>query len=222
MKRLGLLAGMLVLLQPAFALEARDLRGLQVELLPLDEPVQVQGVSLQLRVASGPDVQRLAARIEQRWRAQGSVVQRHDTHAWQVVARLDRGRNEVIQWRGTGAAAQLLHSSVDVTRPPAPPVPAAITLPARCAWLRVINGGAGHSTFEQRTASCALRAERVIAAAGAALRAQGWVVEAAGVDALRAVRAGAEGLLRVSPDQQGEGSTLAWLGLRSATAGQPR
>ncbi len=215
MKAIAALLLLCCVARSAGALESRDVRGLQVTLEAIAEPVQVDGVSMRLQVATGPDVQRLAARIEQRWRAEGSVVERQQAASWQVRARLERGRNEVIQWRGAGDAAQLLHSTVDVMRAPATAAPPPFALPAGCTWLRSVRGAAGRERFEQRTATCGMSAERVITSLHGLLSAQGWTIEHAGPDGARLMHAGSEGLLRVTAGEGVGRSTLAWLGLRT-------
>lgn len=201
------------LAMPSPALEPRDARGLSVVVERIPESVLVDGLGVRIQTATGADVPQLAARIAQRWRREGSQLHQSRQAAWQLLARLEDGHSEVIQWRGSGTSAQLLHSVVDAMRAPARPTAAPFTLPSHCAWGRVIEGEAGAKSYEQRTGWCRADASHVLAALRQRLPAQGWSLEGEGM-ALQLSRAGSAGELIVGPDPAREGSAVVWVATR--------
>lgn len=201
----------LLLVADAAAMEQSDLAGLRVALQPIAEAVNVDGVPLQVRTATGRDVERLAGRIEARWRAEGSVVQAHEVAGWKVRSRFEDGRSEVLQWKGEDDAAQLLHSTLDAMRAPAKATRPPFRLPRSCAWGRVISGNAGPGSYEQRTAICAEGTAAVIRALRSRLEAQGWSVMHAAGGSLELARQGSGARLVVAPGPQDGQSTVVWL-----------
>lgn len=198
----------------SLALEARDVRGLDVVLEPIPEPVRVDGLGLHIRVASGADVPRLATRIEQRWRADGSVLQHHTQGPWKLVSRLVDGRSEVIQWHAGEASARLLHSVVDVMQAPARPTSGPFLLPPRCAWGRVVEGVAGPHAYVQQTARCRGSPASLQSALSLRLGAQGWKVKGGSGPTFEVVRAGVEAQLIVTAGTMPDESALIWLSAR--------
>lgn len=199
---------------PSVALEARDVRGLDVVLEPIPEPVLVDGLGMHIRVASGADVPRLAARIEQRWRTDGSVLRHHTQGPWKLVSRLVDGRSEVIQWHAGATSARLLHSVVDVMQAPARPTSGPFMLPPRCAWGRVVEGVAGPHAYVQQTARCQGSPASLQAALPLRLGAQGWKVKGGSGPTLQVARAGVEAQLIVAAGTMPDESALVWLSAR--------
>src|SRR5690606_21655485 len=93
----------LVPAQEISAIEARDVRGLDVAVERIDEPVIVDGVQLRIQRAQGVDVHQLASRIGQRWQVEGGTQRRLQQQGWQMLARWQDGRSDLIQWRGEGS-----------------------------------------------------------------------------------------------------------------------
>jgi hypothetical protein len=195
----------------AAAMERVDLGGLRVSVVPVPGVVNVDGVAMQLSMATGRDVERLAARIEARWRAEGSLVQRHQAAGWQVLSRLEQGRSEVVQWTGDGASARLLHSKLDAMRAPTAPAAPPFRLPAACAWGRVISGTAESGPYEQRTAICGVSPAASLRSLRERLAAQHWVVLRESDMNLEVARAGTEARLVVAPGPGAQQSTVVWL-----------
>jgi len=198
----------------ATGLEARDTRGLSLMVERIAEDIRVDGLTMQVHSATGRDVAELAARIEARWRAEGSVVQSAQSR-WQMLSRFERGRSELIQWRGEGPSAQLLHSILDTTRPAARPASEPFTLPLHCAWGRVIEGRAGLGSFEQRTGRCSNSSGTVFAAVQRSLATQGWNVSRASGTALELARDGIEGRLFITQDAGDAATAVVWIARRA-------
>jgi hypothetical protein len=195
----------------AGAMERADLIGLAVTVIPIEEPVHVEGVAMRVSMVTGPDVGRLVARIEARWRGEHSVVQRHEVAGWQVLSRFGQGWNEVVQWRGEADSARLLHSRLDAMRPPSSVAPP-FRLPPSCAWGGVVSGRAESGGYEQRTAICADPPREAAWRVRERLLAQGWSVRGTGPD-IEAARDGGVARLVVSAGPGSGHSTLVWLAI---------
>lgn len=196
------------------ALEARDARGLDVRIDPIAESVHVDGLAMHIQAASGRDVERLAARIAERWRAEGSLLQHHSQSSWTLLTRLVDGRSEVIQWRAGGGSAQLLHSVVDAMRAPGRPSHGPFVLPPQCAWGRVIEGNAGPAAYAQHTARCRAPPATLTAALRQRLAAQGWTVRDGGAMALQLARPGIQAQLIVAAGTARDESAVVWISTR--------
>lgn len=203
------------------ALEARDAQGLDVTIERLSEPVMVDGVVLRVQSATGPEVPALAARIEARWRQEGGPLREHTRDGWNSIARFEHGRNEVIQWRGQGDSAQLLHSLLDAMQRPQRPSAAPFRLPSGCRWIRTIEGRAGQGTYQQHSAHCRAEPATVLEAIGRQLRSSGWIVHAGTTQVLRVSGAGLEAELIVVPGPSRAGSGVVWVASHP-DAGSPR
>lgn len=198
----------------ALALEARDARGLEVVIERIAEPVHVDGLAMRIQAASGPDVPRLAARIAQRWRAEGSVLQHHTHSPWRLVSRLVDGRSEVIQWQTGETSARLLHSVVNAMQAPARPTPGPFVLPPRCAWGRVVEGIAGATAYVQHTARCQVSPASLHATLRQRLAAQGWTVQGGSGPPFQVARRGVEAQLIVAAGTTREETAVVWISTR--------
>ncbi len=206
-----LVACALLLSGHAAAMERSDVHGLDVAILPIPEDVHVDGIALQVRTASGRDVGRLASRVEERWRAEGSEVRRLQLPGWQAISRLDRGWSELVQWTGEGEGARLLHSRLDATRAIASQVPPPFRLPSSCAWGRAVSGDAGAGRYEQRTAVCAGDQQAIQRSVRERLLAQGWSLGRQTGAETEARREGVAARLVVTPGPGSRQGTLVWL-----------
>lgn len=195
----------------AGAIEPGDVRGLDLRLEALSESVAVDGVMFDIRFASGRDIPELVRRVEQRWRQQGSPVQRMQQHGWQLLSRWEQGQSELLQWRGEGAGAQLLFSRLDTTRTPARPGRGAMVLPARCAWGRHVVDRA----LSLRTAFCRLTLPQLKLQLRSRLAAQGWSVHHETDMTFDISRAGESARLTLSAGMQAGHSALVWAGQAS-------
>ncbi len=196
----------------ASAFEPRDARGLDVRIEPLPEPVAVDGVVFEIQFASGKDVAELARRVELRWRQQGSPVQHVQQRGWQLVARWDGGRSELMQWRSEGAAAQLIFSSLDALKPPVRPGRGPLLLPSRCAWNRQIRD----RSHTVSSATCRLKLPELQRQLRAALVAQGWSIQRDAGALLEIARDGSSAhLTLVTAALPGE-SALVWTQITTA------
>lgn len=202
----------------ALPIEAADTHALDVRVEPIADEIRIDGLEAHIQHASGPDIPRLASRIEQRWRTDDQVVQRLHHQGWQVVSRLRGGFSEVIQWREAGAASRLVFSTVAL-RAAKSPAAAPFALPAACAWGRTVEG-ASDSGFQQRTARCRGAADRVIAALRAQLIAQGWRVQ--GRDTLLTLEKGGwNGEVIVDGDTAHRECWLVWVGTQRRGGSRP-
>lgn len=201
------------------AIEARDARQLEVTIERLAEPVIVDGVRLQVHSAVGPDVARLAERIRLRWRQEGSLLSQHRHDGWHLLARLGSGHHEVIQWRGEGRSAQLLHSVLDATRAPARPPAAPFRLPRSCAWMRVIEGRAGRDAYQQRSARCRAGPASVLDAIRRELQALGWTVREGAGQSLQVFAKHIDGQVTVTAGEARGESGVVWVGRQAAGPG---
>lgn len=194
----------------AATFERRDLGGLSVTVESIPEVVIVDGLTLNITRASGVGVPQLAQRLQLRWRTEGSVVSAQQVEGWNIVSRLDRGRNELVQWRGEGGRAELLHSSLVTDQQPRRRARAPFDLPRACAWGRVIEGVSGHSTFEQHTARCKEAAATVTAGLPSRLQALGWSIRSR-ADAVWDMQRSSDHARLTLIDGAAGGSSLVWL-----------
>lgn len=190
----------------AGALESRDARGLDVKIEPLPEPVAVDGVMLEIKVASGRDVPELVRRVEHRWQQQHSVVQRLQQRGWQLLARWEEGRSELLQWRGEGASAQLIFSRLDTLRPPSRAASAPLLLPSRCAWARLIED----RSHALRTAFCRLALPDLHRQLRAGLVAQGWAIRQEAAALFEISRHGQSARLTLAAGNAPDESAVVW------------
>lgn len=208
----------LALTSGAKAIETHDTRGLDVQVEAMPKPVSVDGVTMQVRLARGSDVPALARRIEQRWRLEGSAPRRMEAGGWQMLGRWEQGRNELIQWRGTGGAAQLIFSLLDTLQQSSPPGRSPFPLPPGCAWVRVIED----SEYSQRSAYCRLASERLRQAMRALLASQGWIFRHDTAASFGISRGTLSGSILLTPAPQPHHSALVWTttGARPGSARQ--
>lgn len=208
-----LMAAVLVLLAPAApAVESRDARGLRVALERIAEPLVVDGIVMHVQRAQGPDIPRLAGRIEQRWRAEGSQMQRSGQGGWQVLGRWVRLRSEVIQWRGTGDAAELVFSWFDAARRPASRTAAPLMLPPSCEWVRSVEGQTQASRYLQMTARCRAAPAELLARLEATLVRSDWAVLHKGQLGWDVARRNESARITVVPAATADESALVWVG----------
>ena len=200
------------------AIEPADVRGLVVSVETIVGPMRVDGVPVSVTSVMGRDVDELAVRIERRWRNEGSPVQRQAHAGWQLVARLDAGRSELVQWRRRDGSGELLHSLLDPSHAAAASSRAPFNLPGRCTWGRVVEGGAKGESFEQRTAHCRSGSAEALSAIARSLRAQGWQVAESIPGSLDLAHARLRGRLVVI-DDPARGSWLTWLGSKAVSGG---
>lgn len=163
----------------------------------------------------------VAQRIQQRWRSEGSEVQLQQEQGWQMASRLYRNNNEVIQWRGSGDAAQLLHSTLATSQSPTEVAAAPFPLPPRCAWGRVIEGAAGPSRYEQRVARCQASPATVIASLRLRLPALGWAIRGRAEAGWELDRTGTQGRLTVTGGPGAGECSLVWIGVRQTGGTRP-
>lgn len=213
MRRFALL--LLACASCAGAFEPRDVRGLDVRIEPLPEPVAVDGVQFEIVVASGSDVTELARRVEHRWREQGSTVQHLQQHGWQLASRWDAGRSELMQWRGEGGAAQLVFSRLDTLKAPVRPGRGPLLLPSRCAWNRQI----ADRSHTVSAATCRLALPQLQRQVRAALLAQGWSVQRETAALLEITRDGSSARLTLVPAARPGESAIVWTQIAPAAPG---
>lgn len=221
---MGLL--LLMLATGACSMEPHDLHGLRLAVEPVGDVLLVDGVAMRIRRAQGEDVPVLARRIAERWRADGDTPRSLQQRGWQMLARFSRGHSELIQWRGEGPAAQLLHSQLDATRQPLRAAAAPFSLPPQCAWGRVIESREPHASQVQRTAVCRGGAREVSPLLRRFLLAAGWQVRE-----LTATQSGAmqfelrlaavAGRLLLTSTGMGDHSVLVWMGGSAHAGGLP-
>lgn len=200
------------------ALEPRDARGLDVRMESLPEPLIVDGVVFEIQVASGSDVAELARRVEQRWRQQGSIVQHMQQRGWQLVTRWDAGRNELVQWRGEGGAAQLIFSRLDTLKPPVRPGRGPMLLPSRCAWTRQIED----RSHAVSSASCHLTLPELQRQVRMALVTQGWSIQREAGGLLEISRDDGSARITLVPAAQPGDSALVWTQITAGAREYPQ
>jgi hypothetical protein len=194
----------------AATFERRDVAGLAVAVEVIPEEVIVDGLAMHITRASGAGVQQLAQRLQLRWRNEGSVVRAEEVEGWTIASRLDQGRNELVQWRGEGQRAELLHSSLVIDRQPRGRARAPFALPRACKWGRVIEGAGGDSAFEQHTARCKAAAATLSATLRSRLQGLGWVIRSR-ADAVWDLQRSSDHARLTLIDGPGSGSSLVWL-----------
>lgn len=209
--RTVLLVALVMLAQASFAMDARDARGLSVAVERIAEPLIIDGLTMHVERAQGPEVGELARRIEERWRRDRSRVLPSLHGEWQIRSRWDGLRSEVIQWRGEGDRAELLFSWFDASRRPERPAAAPVTLPSHCAWTRVVEGRSMAERYVQLTARCRIGAEGLVSRIEPMLARHDWVVRHKGSLAWDVARsretARATVVAGASPDE----SALVWI-----------
>lgn len=211
MRELAALA-LLCLASQVAALEVRDGRGFDVAIESVAEPIEVDGVPLSIRRATGSDVPRLASRIVARWRAAGSMVQEASQQGWQMSSRWDDGHMELLQWRGEGAAAELLYSRLDARRKARRAGGPPLRLPAGCVWGRQIAGLAGGKRYQQHTARCRRAAAALLPELRELLGQRGWRWRETTAGAFQINGSDAQGMLLLAPGPSAGESWIAWIG----------
>lgn len=174
--RMAVATTLLLLAPLAAAVEARDARGLAVAIERIAEPIVVDGVTLHVQRAQGREIDQLARRIELRWRAEGSQVQRDAHSGWQIRSRLAGLRSEVIQWRAAGAQDELVFSWFDVSRRREPQAATPVTLPPMCTWLRGVEGSAQAVRYLQLSARCRIDATQLANRLHSILARHDWTI----------------------------------------------
>jgi hypothetical protein len=157
-----LLVALVMLVQPVSAIDARDARGLAVAIEPIAEPLIIDGLVMHVVRAQGAQVSELARRIEERWRQDQGVVLPSQHGEWRIRSRWAGLRTEVIQWRGEGAAAELLFSWFDASRRPEAPARDPMRLPSLCQWTRRVEGQPSPGRFVQQIARCRIGVEGLL------------------------------------------------------------
>jgi hypothetical protein len=212
--RTGLVMPLLLFAPAAAAIEARDAHGLSVSLERIPEPVVVDGVTLRIQRAQGRDVPSLARRIEHRWRADGSQIRRSRAQGWEILSRWRDSHSEVIQWRGSGHVAQLLHSELDIRRHAGGEVRPPFLLPQSCAWGRVVQGRIRERQYLQRSAHCRSPVARLLPLLRASLSSQGWMLQVLSDRVLEVSRDGVHGSLLLAPGRIPAECALVWISTR--------
>jgi hypothetical protein len=216
-----LLLLILVPAQGADAIEARDATGLELAVERISEPVTVDGVQLRIQRAQGRDVPQLVSRIGQRWQVEGGTQRRLHQQGWQMLARWQDGRSDLIQWRGEGSDALLLYSRLDTLQQPqrrsAPP----FSLPSGCAWGRVVEGESMGRQYLQRSAVCRASSAAVQPALRAVLQAQGWTLRGETAATMELAQRDVQGTLVFARGRNLHETALVWIGV-SSMAGKPQ
>lgn len=218
MKRLAACA--LVFAPALQAFESTDLHGLRLQVDAVDEPVFVEGVALHIRRVTGRDVPRLAMRVQERWARQGARIQQHASQSWQITARWAGTRSEVLQWRGDGDAAELLHSWFDTARTVAPRQAPPFRLPAPCAWQRHAAGAAGAQRFLQWSIRCEGERRRQWLAIKARIRQSGWTTTRETAQTLDLRQGDTQAMLLQAGTYPGAPLSFTWI--QAAPAGASR
>ncbi len=211
-----LLLAMLMLVGPAArAFEAHLAAGLAVSIDRIAEPVSVDGVSMQLQRLTGVDVPVLARRVEALWRSQGSQIRSLQQGAWTLRSRMLGTKVEVLQWRSSAGAPEMLWSLLETGA--LQPVPQTdLVLPAHCKWGRSVSGQAGQRHYLQRSARCALPIGELSAQLRHMLPLQGWKVRSASDGGLLLDRQGDEGMIFLSEPADDLTTWLVWLHVRDS------
>jgi hypothetical protein len=192
------------------AIEPIDSRGLDVIVADIGGSVELEGVAARIQQASGRDVPALVERIEQRWRREGSTLHRLTQSGWQISSRLLSGNSEIIQWRGHGVDAVLLHSVLDthVSHRQAPDSPPALA--RSCAWSGGISGQLGGQAYQQRTAICTEAVPVLLDVLRSALARQGWEIRRNTEDFIEVALRGRVAGIHVRPGTSPATSTVVW------------
>lgn len=214
-------AGLLLCCAAVAAFEPADLQGLRVRVDAMHEPVAVDGLSMHIRRAQGAQVAELAARMERRWQAAGSMIERLRAGEWDLVSRWDGAHAELLQWRGRGEEAELLHSRVDMAQRVAPQAKPPFRLPPACQWGRSVSGTAGQEHYGQRSALCRGMAELLMRDLMQAVQQQGWQILATHGLTLHLRRRDLGGVVVLSPGRQRDENWLVWIGSGSVAGARP-
>lgn len=195
---------------PAF--ERAWLIGLDVRTSGPPQILTTQGRQSSVHHARGQGVPQLAARIADSWGHAGAVVRTDTAGTWQVASRLAGDRLDVVQWRGTGADAELLLSSqplrASITSPRLPQPP----LPATCRWSLRTGGPVAQRQFLQATARCpAAGTAQPSASLRATLRAAGWEFGPGTATSWSLARGDLAAWLTFVGGQAGADHALVWL-----------
>lgn len=193
------------------AIEPRDSHRLDVAVERIDDAIVVDGIALRIHTARGAGVAELARRMGARWRTEGGELQQLEHRGWHMLARWQDGRSELVQWRGTGVAAQLLHSWFDTTRPVAARGTPPFALPSSCEWGRMIEGAAAGRQHATLSALCRMEPRLLKALLARLLPAQGWTIRGQLPASLQVSGKGLEGELLLSAAGAGA-SSIVWVG----------
>ena len=194
---------------PAAAFRPADTAGLALAIEEIREPVQLNGMSVQIQLARGIDVPALVERIARRWRAGGEPVLPLAHGDWSMLSHWEGPLAQLLQWRGSGESAELIWSSLEVTQAriaPAPRIPA----PNGCIWGGNLRIPGPQGDFFQRTARCTGNRRAARAWLVDSFRSDGWAVTAAGTDMLRLMRPGTQAHLVIGNDTSRSGYWLVW------------
>jgi hypothetical protein len=205
---------LLAVLYPAsesMAIEGRWASGLDVVIERISGPLAVDGVEMTIHQATGPDVPKLAKRIESWWISLGSEVRSMQQGSWTLRSRMRGVASEVLQWRQNPAGYELIWSSVDTARPVLPVSDAGFDLPAGCTWSRSVSGSSQHGRYQQRSARCSLQARELYGVLRQMLPTQGWRVRTAGDGGLLLDKSGAAALLSIMSQPDDHATWLTWL-----------
>lgn len=202
---------LLLAAMPTLALETRDARGLDVQLEAIGDAIEVQGVRFHIQRATGADVPRLAARVAERWRAAGTPMQQLTHGTWRMLSRWDGVHAELLQWRGEGASAELLHSRFNALRRTEPVGAAPMPQLRECRWGPQVRGMAGIHPYLQRTALCSADAASIRERLRLGGVAGGGRWREAGPHSLQSLEAGREALVTLLPGRMRGQSWLVWI-----------
>jgi hypothetical protein len=204
---------LLVLIAPAYAfgLDTSDTRGLAIGVERIPEPLVVDGMTVHVSTARGPDVPALAERLEKRWRSGDSDLQRSQYGDWHVLSRWKGTRSEVLQWRIAGADSELHMSTLDASRRPVLVAGPPAILPAGCKWGRTIEGRVSGGRYSQHSALCQGMRAMVGDRLSAMLAKQGWSMRVVGPHAWDVLRRGATGRVFVAEGGSVNVSAVVWI-----------
>jgi len=191
-------------------------RGPDVQIDVLPEPLRVNGMPFIIHRASGKGVGLLAHSIGRQWiKEEGDEGIRSATQGgWMVLSRIHDQNLEVLQWRGTGADAEMLWSSSSMRAQIRKPPPAAVRLPVGCISGLTVHGDMDIDPYIQRTAQCSRAPRAIISASQAIARKQGFTIQSLGDFHFLARRQATEVTILASEnDPSGliRGSTLVYL-----------
>lgn len=172
----------LVLLGPGFAVDAaaEDLRrvaqDLQVRVENLEGEVAVNGLPITISRAVGPGVPALAERLVGQWRLESGQDSVHllSCCGWKLASRIHNGDSQVVQWRSTALASELLWSTLGSRAPIAAPPMADAPLLPDCSWSGPVHGRVAASQYLQVSARCPLDPEAALAMMIRRMASEGW------------------------------------------------